>query len=398
MRVLHTSDWHIGQVFKAQSREVEHTLFFAWLKEKIVAQKIDALLVSGDLFDVANPSSSALKSYYNFLTSLIGSCCKKIIITGGNHDGIATLEAPKELLEVLNIDVISGDKKSLQNRENIIIKLHNEAGELDALVCGVPFLREQVLRHASPSQDAREVERDIAEATKEFYKETLECAKKISACVPVIAMGHLTVLGSDSSESERELYLGKLKGVDSGMFEGYDYVALGHLHRAQKVAKSAFIRYSGSPIPLSFSEANSQKKLLVYDTKAKDVSEIEIPRFRELYRLRGDLLEIKKMLKEIKSEGLAPFEEVLVEDEYATTQTLQSIEELAQSLDILLLEIKTSNVEREKRGNFEVQKLDDITPLSAFEEKLAQNELLKEQKESLVACFKEIEEMVYEDS
>ena len=150
MRVLHTSDWHIGQVFKAQSREVEHALFFAWLKEKIVAQKIDALLVSGDLFDVANPSSSALKSYYNFLTSLIGSCCKKIIITGGNHDGIATLEAPKELLEVLNIDVISGDKKSLQNRENIIIKLHNEAGELDALVCGVPFLREQVLRHASP--------------------------------------------------------------------------------------------------------------------------------------------------------------------------------------------------------------------------------------------------------
>ena len=398
MKLLHTSDWHIGQIFKGESRREEHRLFFEWLRNFIVTQNIEALLVSGDIFDVASPSSKALQSYYNFLVSLQGSCCKKVIVTGGNHDGIATLEAPKEILDMLNIDIISGDKKSLQNKENLLIPLYNANNEIEVVVCAVPFLREQVLREATLHQTSSSVEEEIAQATEDFYQEVLALAKKNYSQQKIVAMGHLTVLGAQESESEREIYLGKLKGVDLTLFRGYDYVALGHLHRAQKVGQNEFVRYSGSPLKLSFSEANQTKKVVVYDSTAQSVEEVSIPVFRDFYRFNATSETLLELLNSVAPKELAPFIEISLKDEYISAQKVVQLQENAQNLGLKLLELRTTQSEYNNGNKVQLQRLDEITPLMAFELKISEYEELEQKKEQLIECFKEIEELVYEDS
>jgi len=400
MKILHTSDWHIGQIFKNFSRQVEHEMFFSWLKDIIVEQKIDVLLVAGDIFDVANPSSSALKTYYNFLTSLQTTNCKKIIITGGNHDGISTLDAPKELLEVLNISVISGEKEFMSDKENLIIKLKDSEDELSAIVCAVPFLRDSVVRKSLLNQSSADVETQLKEGITKYYKDSLELAISISDKVPVIAMGHLSVIGSSISDSEQDIYIGKLQSLNSSIFDGYDYVALGHLHKAQKVASNEYIRYSGSPICLSFSEIANDKKVLIFDTKTSTVDEVVIPRFRKLFHIKGSFDDVMETLLSMESYTLTPFVELSIENEYVTSELHSLIYEKTKDLDIEILQINSQNKDSEIRTEMEVESLDDITPLKAFETKCDENSTLidDELKASIVDCFKEILEMTNEDS
>jgi len=402
MKILHTSDWHIGQIFKNHSRQEEHNQFFIWLKQTIIEQNIEVLLVAGDIFDVSNPSSLALKTYYDFLTSLQTTNCKKIIITGGNHDGISTLDAPKELLDILNINIISGQRDSMQDKNNLIIEINNSENKLSAIVCAVPFLRDSVVRKNSANQSSSDIESQLKDGIKNYYKDTLESAMRISKDVPIIAMGHLTVMGTSSSKSEQDIYIGKLQSLNSSIFDGYDYVALGHLHRTQKVASNDTIRYSGSPICLSFSEINSDKKVLILDASNKNiiVNEIVVPRFRELYHIKGSFDDILSKLKMIKISTLTPFIEVSIEDEFVTAEIINSIYEEVNDLDLEILQINSQNRDREIRTNYEVQKLDDITPLKVFEIKCDENkELLDDEiKEKVIDCFKEIMEKIDEDS
>ena len=403
MKILHTSDWHIGQIFKNFSRQEEHELFFLWLRETIIKEDVEVLLVAGDIFDVANPSSNALKIYYNFLRSLQNTNCKKIIITGGNHDGISTLDAPKELLEVLNIDVISGEKKFMEDKENLIIKIKDKEDNLSAIVCAVPFLRDAVVRKAISNQSFADIESQLKEGIKNYYQESLDLAKTISKDVPIIAMGHLTVMGSKESKSERDIYIGKLQSLNASVFDGFDYVALGHLHRPQRVSDT--IRYSGSPIPLSFSEINSDKKVLILDVTKKDISveEIVIPEFRKLYHIKGEMNHLLSELNVLskKSENLTPLVELSVEDEFVTSDIIASIFDEIEDMDIEVLQINSQNKDKESKTDIEIQHLDDITPLKAFEIRYDENiELLDDDllKESVIDCFKEIMEKIDEDT
>ncbi|MEA2099644.1 MAG: exonuclease SbcCD subunit D C-terminal domain-containing protein [Campylobacterota bacterium] len=402
MKILHTSDWHIGQVFKNFSRQVEHEMFLSWLKDTIIEQDIEVLLVAGDIFDLANPSSSALKTYYNFLTSLQTTNCKKIIITGGNHDGISTLDAPKELLEVLNISVISGEKESMEDKENLIIKIKDKDNNLSAIVCAVAFLRDSVVRKSLSNQSSSDVESQLKDGIKHYYKDILELASSISDKVPIIAMGHLTVMGSSTSDSEQDIYIGKLQSLNSSVFDGFDYVALGHLHRFQRVASNDFIRYSGSPICLSFSEIADDKKVIILDTSNNtlELSEIIIPRFRELFHIKGSLEDVLHKLSNIEDETLTPLVEITIENEYVTSEIHSLIYEKVKDLDIEVLQINSQNRDRESRTDMELESLDDITPLKAFETKCDENsELLDDElRAELIDCFKEISEMTNEDS
>jgi len=404
MKILHTSDWHIGQVFKNFSRKEEHELFFFWLRELIEKENIEVLLVAGDIFDVAHPSSLALKTYYNFLTSLQNTSCKKIVITGGNHDGVATLDAPKEILELLDISVISGEKNSMDDKENLLIKIYDN-DKLNSIICAVPFLRDSIVRKSVANQSSADVETQLKEGIKNYYKETLHLAQQISKDVPIIAMGHLSVMGTQSSQSEQDIYIGKLQSLNSSVFDGYDYVALGHLHRSQRVASSDTIRYSGSPIPLSFSEINNEKKVLIIDTTDKNITvqELLIPRFRKLYHLKGILQDVLSELKNLATieENLTPLIEVTIENEFVTSNTIDAIYEQIEESDLEVLQINSQNKEKQERNNMEIQHLDDITPLKAFETKFDENsELLEdaELKESVIDCFKEIMEQIDEDS
>jgi len=379
MKILHTSDWHIGQIFKGESREEEHKKFFEWLRNVIEKENIDILIVAGDIFDVTNPSNSALKLYYDFLFSLKELNLKKVIIIGGNHDGISTLQTPKNILKFLDIEVISGEKEELQNYENIF-NIEDEV-----LICAVPFLRDNIVRNSIEKEDVLDIEQSLKEGIINYYNTIFKKAKEINSGIPIIATGHFTILGSSISDSEREIYIGKLKGIEKNSFDMFDYVAMGHLHKFQKISKKIY--YSGSPIPLSFSESNQEKKVIIFDTHSKTITQKIIPTFRNLYRIKGDFNYVIEEIKNIKEE-MPPFIEVTLTDEFLTNiDEIKNIEAQAKILQI--------NYDKENQDEIiNIQNLEEqITPLKVFEEIIEQTNY-KENKNILIDIFKKIEEDV----
>jgi exonuclease SbcD len=379
MKILHTSDWHIGQIFKGESREEEHKKFFEWLRNVIEKENIDILIVAGDIFDVTNPSNSALKLYYDFLFSLKELNLKKVIIIGGNHDGISTLQTPKNILKFLDIEVISGEKEELQNYENIF-NIEDEV-----LICAVPFLRDNIVRNSIEKEDVLDIEQSLKEGIINYYNTIFKKAKEINSDIPIIATGHFTILGSSISDSEREIYIGKLKGIEKNSFDMFDYVAMGHLHKFQEISKKIY--YSGSPIPLSFSESNQEKKVIIFDTHSKTITQKIIPTFRNLYRIKGDFNYVIEEIKNIKEE-MPPFIEVTLTDEFLTNiDEIKNIEAQAKILQI--------NYDKENQDEIiNIQNLEEqITPFKVFEEIIEQTNY-KENKNILIDIFKKIEEDV----
>ena len=372
MKLLHTSDWHLGQNFMGKSREEEHFAFLSWLLQTIEEKSITLLIVAGDIFDTATPPNYALELYYNFLTKLSSSSCKNIVITAGNHDSIATLKAPKQLLKALNIHIVtSGDKD-----EDEVIKIFNDE-KLEGVVCAVPFLRDYVVRQSISSETLNDKESSLTEGIKkhyeDVYKEAIKCldGKKL----PIIATGHLTTVGSKTSDSEREIYIGGTLDIDSGFLaKNFAYVALGHLHINQKVGYN-HVRYSGSPIPLSFSESKSKKKVNIVEFKEKviEIEEVEIPLYRKLLVLRGDLQHMLDALVKIDDKNI--WIEVNLDDENPFHAN-QMIRERAKELELTLLALKIDKKEKNlSKEDFEVISLDELTPIEVFEKCLAKDEL-----------------------
>ncbi len=388
MKILHTSDWHLGQSFMGKNRKEEHQAFLAWLIDIIKYEQINVLIVAGDIFDTGTPPNYALELYYDFLTKLSSSLCENIIITAGNHDSIATLKAPKQLLKALNIHVIaSGDEN-----ENELIKIFNKE-KFEGIVCAVPFLRDYVLRQSLSAQSVDDKEYSISQGIKKHYenvyKEALKLADKQD--IPIIATGHLTTLGGKTSESEREIYIGDALDIDSSFLgKSFDYVALGHLHVNQKVG-CEHVRYSGSPIPLSFSESTSQKKVNIIEFKNKimSVTELNIPLHRPLSVLRGDVTSILKELETL--EDKSAWIEVHLNDEnpyYAN----QVIRKKAEELELTLLAVKIDKTEKALQAeDFDVISLDELKPLDLFEKRLQKDGLEDENFiKELVLNFKKI--------
>lgn len=192
MKIIHTSDWHLGQNFMGKSRLKEHEAFLSWLLKIIEVKQIELLLVSGDIFDTGTPPNYALELYYNFLKQLSHiKTLKTTIITAGNHDSVSTLKAPKQLLEALNVHVVvNGDED-----ENIII-LIKEDNETKAIVCAVPFLRDSVIRQSFGGETVSDKEKLANDGIKAYYENAYKKAKELNSNAPIIAMGHLTTVGS----------------------------------------------------------------------------------------------------------------------------------------------------------------------------------------------------------
>src|SRR6478735_2806017 len=200
MKVLHTSDWHLGKRLLHHERTEEHQHFLDWLLQVIRLEKVDVLLVAGDVFDTGAPSNAALKQYYDFLRALHQTGCQHVIITGGNHDSIATLNAPKELLKFFNIHVIGGVPENVLDE---IIPVKNAAGKVELVVCAVPFLRDKDIRLSIAGETAEEREQRIKDGICNHYKELVPLIENYKlAGIPVIATGHLFAAASSTSDSE----------------------------------------------------------------------------------------------------------------------------------------------------------------------------------------------------
>ncbi|WP_289053341.1 exonuclease subunit SbcD [Carboxylicivirga marina] len=332
MKILHTSDWHIGQRLHGNDREEEFQLFFHWLKDLIEEQQFDVLLISGDVFDVGFPSNSALKQYYQFLTSLIGSCCKQIIITGGNHDYISTLEAPSDVLSALNIQVIGGARENIEE-ELIEIKSN---GQLQAVVAAVPFLRDKDIRLINAGESYEDSIKAINQGIIKHYQRLAEETKEYNC--PVIAMGHLYVQGAGLSESERDIHIGNLAGLSVDAFpKEFDYLALGHIHRPQKLNAEGTVRYSGSPLPLSFSERADNKQIIALDLDRdgiKRIEEIKVPAFRKLISFKGLFDVVADELKAYQGKSdLTDWAEVAIEELVMNPALRTDFESLIESIN-----------------------------------------------------------------
>lgn len=307
MKILHTSDWHIGHKLYGNDRTDEHLLFFDWLIQTINSHKIDVLLVCGDIFDVGYPSNLALKSYYRFLKNLIGTHCQKVIITGGNHDFISTLEAPREILELLNVVVMGG---APENQEDEIIELQNAQNDVEAIIGAVPFLRDKDIRTPVAGESTDDRIKATREGIVKHYHDLAGLTTKYNhQNIPIIVTGHLYMQGSQLSESERDIQLGNQAGVAASAFPAiFDYYALGHIHRPQTISEKPYVIYSGSPIALSFSEQNHTKSLRLIEIKDGRLTheKIEIPKFRKIKSFSGTFSDISKQIKDYDSDSPLP--------------------------------------------------------------------------------------------
>ena len=290
MRILHTSDWHIGHRLYERPRIEEHRQFLDWLLMTLQENAVDVLLVSGDIFDTALPSSEATDLYYQFLFRLYRETQAHAVITAGNHDSPRHLAAPREFLRMGRIHVVGPASKPAACVLNL------PAENPSVAIAAVPYLSENELSHISFETEPERAER-YRERLKVFYR---QCVESMPSGLPKILMGHLFVHGGKVGDSERNIQIGGATAMQISDFpDDVTYVALGHLHRPHAVSGASYpVYYAGSPLPLRFNEANYSKKVYLLDVPASgnvEVEEIEIPIFKELRTVAGNLDEIGLM-------------------------------------------------------------------------------------------------------
>ncbi len=289
MRLLHTSDWHLGHTLYDVSREAEHAAFLEWLLDTMAAQAVDALLVAGDIFDTANPSAEAQAAWYQFVARARRRVPKlDIVVIGGNHDSAARLDAPDPLFAALGVRVVGGlpRVKGELDGERLLVPVHDAKGKVGAWVVAVPYLRPSDL---PPVPDAA-ADR-LVEGVREVYSQALAAARlRRQPGQALVAMGHCYMVGTElSALSERKILGGNQHALPVDLFpEDVAYAALGHLHKAQRVGGREGVRYSGSPLPLSLSEAHYRHQVLLVELKGgalEQVKPLTVPRKVEVLRV-----------------------------------------------------------------------------------------------------------------
>lgn len=402
MKILHTADWHIGKVLHKQSLQAEMLLFFDWLIALIQKEQIDVLLVSGDIFDLANPGAKDREVYYKLLSQLIPLNIQ-IVITGGNHDGIGVINAPKELLTSLNISVVGGAQEELSDE---IIEIKNEKNETCLVVAAVPFLRDKDLRSLQKDRQYKSRTESIKAGIKNHYQQLAKICKEKYPNIPSIAMGHLYAKGVSSSDSEREIHIGNAAAIEASIFpDHFDYIALGHIHRPQIIDKNEFIRYSGSPISLSFSEKADKKGVLLIESingKLETPRFIEVPKQRELKKFSGDLETIKLKLKGYEHRLALPtlVELEFKEEEYSSTRLAENENLVAayQGADNLIILKSRTHFSTGTKDTADLftsgENIEDLSPSDVFIKRLEFEEIDTTKQKELVEIFQELLEIV----
>jgi exonuclease SbcD len=334
-RLVHTADWHLGARLMDCERHDEHRAFLDWLLVQLVELRPDLVIVAGDIFDVAAPAQEALKLYYTFLSRLAGTVQCQTLILGGNHDSPATLHAPRDVLRALDVRVVATPPADLN--EAVLEFPH-------AVVCAVPYLKERDVRTAAPGQSADAVAAAIRTGITDHYRAVFTLAQAKAAGRLIVGTGHLTAVGSEISPSERTIHIGNLGAVEVRCFDGFAYTALGHIHRPQTVGGDERVRYVGSPIPLSFAEADLTKEIRVIDLAGAALTQraIPIPVFRPLLRLTTTAATLGTDLaphQGAAGDPLPPWVELTVTDCRAHPDIARQVREAAAPLRLHVLKV-----------------------------------------------------------
>ena len=405
MKILHTSDWHIGRALYGRKRYEEFEQFLDWLIGTIAAEKIEALLVAGDIFDNGTPSNRALELYYRFLCRVAGAGCRHVVITAGNHDSPSLLNAPREVLRFLNVHVVGFIAEKATDE---LVLLNNSDGTAELIVCAVPYLRDRDIRRAEAGETFEDKGRKLVEGIRDHYREVGEAAvatrAELGGGVPIIAMGHLFTSGGQTIEGDgvRELYVGSLGQVRVDIFpDCFNYLALGHLHVAQRVSGSDVCRYSGSPLPMSFGEAGGRKIVLLLDVDDSDITvqELPVPVFQQLATVRGDWTHISGQIAEMKKRSTSVWLEVIYDAAEVIGDLQDKLRELVDGSAVEILRAKNMRLVAQTLSRMATEEtLDDLTVDDVFARCLAAHEVPEEQQPELVAAFRESVAALHEDA
>jgi len=411
MKVLHTSDWHLGQQFYEHTRNQEHQVFFDWLITTLSEKAIDLLLVSGDIYHTATPPASAENQLYQFIKQVKNKCPQlHIIIIAGNHDSANRIMAAKPLLAQFDTHVVG--RFDADNPADVVIKLNTPT--ISAHIVAMPFLRSSDVSTLSHTDNGHNYAQGIAQA----YQKSIELAREDKPeKAPLIVMGHLHAKGGDiSSDSERNLVIGGEDAISANVFgEHADYVALGHLHKAQRVAKSEFIRYSGTPMPMSFSERHYQHQVNIIEFAIENeqpiscsVNPLYIPRPAQVILLpEGECVSLVELCKQIKSlelptDNLTPYLRVKLSASETDTTFREQIESALESKAVRFCgieRVRQATSEKKHSATFDdLSQVEMLNPLTLLEQAFANNkdlagsEVPEEVKSILTDVIAELEE------
>ena len=396
MKLLHTSDWHLGRtLYSKKDRHEEHTAFLSWLQAAIKDNSVDLLIVAGDIFDTASPSSVVQKMYYDFLLKIRNAGCKNVIIAGGNHDSPAFLNAPKDILAHLNVCVVGN---AGENTEDEVIVIKNEDQKPNAIICIVPFLRERDISRFTEGETYGARSKRIAENIKKHYQKIAEIAdnkrKETGEKIPIIATGHLSVAGGKKTDDDgvRETYIGNIECVGSEIFpQVFDYVALGHYHIPSVIEKN--VRYSGSPIPMGFGEANQKKSVYIVDfnENTPNITTLEIPNFQKLESIRGDKCHIYNRLQELIKSDRSVWVEIIYEGSYVFPDLIAWANEMTDDTKIEIIKLQNRQYLYEVLTHDDsTQPLDELDKYDVFDKLLEKHNVSAEQKDELRWLYHEI--------
>ncbi len=400
MKILHTSDWHLGRSLYGRKRYDEFSAFLDWLTQTIEKEKVDVLLVAGDVFDTSTPSNRAQELYYRFLSRVSTSCCRHVVVIAGNHDSPTFLNAPRELLRALNVYVVGSITGTLEDE---VIVLHKDE-QPEAIVCAVPYLRDRDIRTVEPGETIDDKNAKLILGLKNHYADVCTIAEQKRfgfeenghSGVPIVAMGHLFTAGGKTVDGDgvRELYVGSLAHVNKDVFPlSIDYLALGHLHVPQAVGSAEYIRYCGSPVPMGFGEANQEKKvvLIEFNTTTPNIQEVPVPCFQQLIRIVGSLDDIHVKLEELKNESSHAWLEI----EYTGSDIIGNLREmLEETLADSSMEIRRIKnrrlIDRVISTIDENETLDDLNVNDVFERCLDAFDVPDEDRKEITGSYNEI--------
>ncbi len=386
-----------------QTRQAEHAALIDWLLAQVDAHAVDAVLIAGDVFDTGAPPSYARELY----NQLIGRLCRAsvaLLVLGGNHDSVSVLGEHQPLLAQLNAHVVAAVDADAA-RHVLTLPMRGDAAVPGCIVCALPFIRARDVVQSDAGQSAADKQLALQNAIQGTYARVYAAAQALQAehlaqtgqRLPIVATGHLTTVGASRSESVREIYVGALEAFPTSAFPPADYIALGHIHQPQKVGGLDHVRYSGSPIALSFDEARQAKQVLLVELDADGVQRIEavpVPAFQPLAAVSGSLATLPAALQAAAAPGTAEcpvWLEVTVQEDDYLPDLAARVDALTTALPVQVLRV------RRQRGTAAPQlagdageALHELSPHEVFARRLAQETLTPELHSALDTRYRQV--------
>jgi exonuclease SbcD len=377
MRILHTSDWHLGVSSGPASRIPEQRLFLDWLRGQLESQEIDALIIAGDIFDTMHPSAEAQTLYYRFLATVEATGVRDVVVIGGNHDSPSRLNAAQALLEAVRVHVVGGIPVVEERIERMLIPLRKRGSDEVGAVClAVPYVHEFWLGIRTSDLDREQTRAEFRARFGELYTLLADAAETRFPGIPIVATGHLT-LGTGSKREDYPLEIHRVGSIEGLPIELLDaricYTALGHIHRSYPVANTT-AWYSGTPIPYSLTEMDCPRQVLQVDL-GKDkvqVQPIGVPLQRELVRLQGSSNEVVTELEQLEwTTPMAPLVHIQVETEMAEPGLVRRLHDALEIHDAsarpVLVEVKQRSTAVEQDGTgIPLRSLDELSTAEVF--------------------------------